>query len=208
MTTPLAAPRAATGRAATLLPGFEDPVTGAQATFRAALQALANPGQIQTITSDCGVPAGLSHGMTALLLTLADIDTAVWLPQSVDEAARGFLRFHCGCPLVDDPAQARFVALPAGCAAPSLDACDPGDPAYPDRSATLLIEVAALDRGQPVTLSGPGIPGTRTLRVNGLPADFWPQWAVNHRRFPLGVDVVLIQGDRVCGLPRTTRVEN
>ncbi|ANN79336.1 phosphonate C-P lyase system protein PhnH [Bordetella flabilis] len=208
MNTSLAAPRATTSRAATLLPGFADPVAGAQATFRTALQALANPGLIQTIAGDCGVPAGLSHGMTALLLTLADVDTAVWLPQTTDAAVRSFLRFHCGCPLVDDPAQARFVAMPAGGAAPPLDACDPGDPAYPDRSATLLIEVASLDEGQPLTLSGPGIPGTRPLRATGLPADFWTQWAANHRRFPLGVDVVLIQGDRVCGLPRTTRVEN
>jgi alpha-D-ribose 1-methylphosphonate 5-triphosphate synthase subunit PhnH len=204
----LAAPGAAAGRAATLLPGFEDPVEGAQATFRAVLQALANPGRIQTIDSRCGVPAGLSHGMTAVLLTLADIDAAVWLPATADAAARAFLRFHCACPLVDDPAQARFAALPAGCAAPALEACDPGDPAYPDRSTTLLIEVASLQEGHPVTLSGPGIPGTRALRVTGLPANFWTQWAANHRRFPLGVDVVLIQGNRVCGLPRTTRVEN
>jgi alpha-D-ribose 1-methylphosphonate 5-triphosphate synthase subunit PhnH len=198
----------AAGRAATLIPGFDDPVDGAQATFRAALQALANPGRIQQVESACGIPAGLSPAMAAMLLTLADVDASVWLPDSAGEAVRAYLRFHCACALVDDPAQARFVAVPAGCAAPSIAQCDPGDPAYPDRSATLLIEVESLEAGRPVTLAGPGIPGKRSLAVAGLPAGFWTQWAANHQRFPLGVDVFLTQGSRLCGLPRTTRVED
>jgi alpha-D-ribose 1-methylphosphonate 5-triphosphate synthase subunit PhnH len=199
---------AAASAAPTLLPGFADAVAGAQATFRVALQALANPGTVQTLDPDCGVPPGLSPAMTAMLLALADVDAPVWLPESVGEGVRGFLRFHCACRLVDDPAQARFVAVPAGCAAPPLDRCDPGDPAYPDSSATLLIEVASLAQGEPMTLSGPGIPGTRALSAAGLPAGFHDQWAHNHKLFPLGVDVFLTQGSRLCGLPRTTRMEN
>lgn len=198
----------AAAAAATLLPGFDDPVGGAQATFRAALQALAHPGAIQSLDAASGVPDGLSPAMTAMLLALADIDAPVWLPAGVGETVRGFLRFHCGCPLVDEPAQARFVAVPAGCAAPALDRCDAGDPAYPDRSATLLLEVQAFDAGTPLTLSGPGIPGSRALRVQGLPAGFQAQWAANHSMFPLGVDLFLTQGSRLCGLPRTTRMES
>lgn len=194
--------------AVTLLPGFDDPVAGAQATFRAALQALANPGRIQQLDVACGVPPGLSPAMAAMLLALADIDAPVWLPARVDEGVRGFLRFHCACPLVDDPAQARFIAVPAGCAAPALDRCDAGDPAYPDRSSTLLIEVDALGAGVPLTLAGPGIRDTRTLAVTGLPAGLREQWDANHALFPLGVDVFLTQADRICGLPRTTRMEN
>ncbi|OZI67120.1 phosphonate C-P lyase system protein PhnH [Bordetella genomosp. 11] len=194
--------------AATLLPGFDDPVAGAQETFRAALQALAHPGRIQELETSCGVPSGLSPAMAAMLLALADVDAPVWLPAGVDESVRGFLRFHCACPLVDDPAQARFIAVPAGHVAPSLDSCDPGDAAYPDRSATLLIEVGAFGAGVALALSGPGIPGTRALAVAGLPADFREQWASNHALFPLGVDVFLTQGRQICGLPRTTRMEN
>ncbi|WP_235610747.1 phosphonate C-P lyase system protein PhnH [Bordetella sp. H567] len=197
-----------THTAATLLPGFDDPVAGAQATFRAALQALASPGQIQLLEQACGVPAGLSPAMTAMLLALADVDAPVWLPASVDDSVRGFLRFHCACPLVADPAQARFIAVPAGCIAPALDGCDAGDPAYPDLSATLLIEVQALGTGDPLTLAGPGIRGTRAVSVAGLPRGFREQWAANHALFPLGVDVFLTQGNLVCGLPRTTRMEN
>jgi alpha-D-ribose 1-methylphosphonate 5-triphosphate synthase subunit PhnH len=194
--------------APTLLSGFDDPVAGAQETFRAALQALANPGQIQRLDAACGVPTGLSPAMTAMLLALADIDAPVWLPAEVDESVRGFLRFHCACPLVDDPAQARFVVVPAGHAAPALEQCDAGDAAYPDGSATLLIEVAAFGAGTRLTLSGPGIATTRPVSVDGLPAGFQDQWAFNHKLFPLGVDVFLTQGNQICGLPRTTRMEN
>jgi len=188
-------------------PGFADAVTQSQQTFRAALQALAHPGSVQPLAPDCGVPPGLSPGMTAMLLALADVDAPVWLPPGVDDAVRQFLRFHCGCPLVDAPSQARFAAVPAGHAAPALEHCHPGDPAYPDTSTTLLLEVESLDSGAAVTLSGPGIATQRTLRVAGLPAGFWAQWRANHQLFPLGVDVFLVQGNRLCGLPRTAIAE-
>ncbi|MGO4400938.1 phosphonate C-P lyase system protein PhnH [Achromobacter sp. PAB15] len=191
-----------------LLPGFADPVRDAQTTFRSALQALAHPGRIQEITADSGVPEGLSPAMTALLLTLVDVDTPLWLPRTVHADVLAFLRFHCACPIVPSPALARFAAVPAGGEAPALSACHPGDPAYPDLSTTLLIDVASLSAGDAVSLTGPGIQTRQTLSVAGLPDGFWREWRLNHQRFPLGVDVFLTQDRRMCGLPRTTRVEN
>lgn len=206
MQQPILAAAAAPGR--TLLPGFADPVDDAQATFRAALDALAHPGRIHEITAESGVPAGLSPAMTALLLTLVDVDTPLWLPQGASADTLAFLRFHCGCPIVPSPALARFAAAPAGFEAPALSACHPGDPAYPDQSTTLLIEVASLDAGPQAMLSGPGIQSRQALAATGLPEGFWREWRLNHQRFPLGVDVLLTQGRRICGLPRSTRLEN
>lgn len=197
---------AASGRA--LLPGFADPVGDAQATFRAALDALAHPGRINQILAETGVPAGLSPAMTALLLTLVDVDTPLWLPESVSADAIAFLRFHCGCPIVPSPSLARFAAVPAGGKAPALSSCHQGDPAYPDLSTTLLIEVESLSEGEPAILSGPGIQSQQVLRVAGLPEGFWREWRINHQRFPLGVDVFLTQERRICALPRSTRKEN
>ena len=194
-----------------LLPGFTDAVAGAQATFRAALRALSHPGRVQSldvVAQTCGVPPGLSPAMTALLLSLVDGDTPLWLPAGVDERVRRFLRFHCACQLVDQPSRARFVAVPAGFDAPAMADCDAGDAAYPDRSATMLIEVASLCSGAVVSLRGPGIETNQPLAVDGLSRDFWSQWQVNHRRFPLGVDVLLTCAGQLCGLPRTTVVEN
>lgn len=193
---------------ASLLPGFDNPVDDAQQVFRATLQAFAHPGRIEALAADCGVPDGLSPAMTALLLTLADPDTPVWVPAGMAASAGAFLRFHCGCPLVDDVAAAQFVCVPAGHDMPALRRCAQGDPAFPDRSATLIVEVASLDEGNTLTLRGPGIQTTRTLRVGGLPDDFRRQWQANHAGFPLGVDLLLTAGERICALPRTTQVED
>ncbi|MDN7673409.1 phosphonate C-P lyase system protein PhnH [Burkholderia oklahomensis] len=193
-----------------LQPAFADPVRGAQSTFRAALAALAHPGRIRTLGAEqaCGVPDGLSPAMTALLLALADADAPLWLPAAADDGIRRFLRFHNACAFADAPAHATFAAVPAGHATPKLADCAQGDPAYPDRSTTLLIEVDALGEGDAVTLRGPGIENEQALAVNGLPDGFWTQWRVSHERFPLGVDVLLVCGHTLCGLPRTTVVEN
>lgn len=190
------------------LAGFTDPASGAQAVFRVALEALAHPGRVLTVDADCGVPAGLSPAMTAMLLTLVDGDTPLWLAPSVQEEARAFLRFHCGCPVVDAPGLARFAVVPLGHETPALSVFHPGDPAYPDQSATLLVEVADLEQGRELSLSGPGILDRAALRVDGLDEDFWREWRLNHQRFPLGLDLFLIQGRRICGLPRSTRVES
>ena len=115
-------------------------------------------GRVLEIEADCGVPAGMSPAMVALLLTLVDVDTPLWLPAGVDDEVRAFLRFHCGCSMVDQPGEARFAACRAG-----IGACpvlvQSGDPAYPDQSATLLIEATDLERGRALTLS---VPASRT----------------------------------------------
>ena len=194
--------------AASLLAGFNSPVDDAQQVFRATLHAFAHPRRLQTLHVTSGLPDGLSPALAALLLTLADPDTPVWLPADVPAAARAFLRFHCGCPLTDDLGAATFVCVPAGHAMPALADCAQGDPAFPDRSATLMVEVASLTDGDTLTLRGPGIETTQTLRVAGLPADFRAAWRANNAGFPLGVDLLLASGDRFCALTRTTHVED
>lgn len=202
------APAFATTAATSLLPGFDNPVDDAQAVFRATLEAFAHPGRLETLPVASGQPDGLSPALSALLLTLADPDTPVWLPADVPAAARAFLRFHCGCPLVDAISDATFVCVPAGHAMPALDTCAQGLPAYPDRSATLIVEVDSLHDGDALTLSGPGIESTQPLQVRGLPADFRQAWRANNARFPLGVDLLLASGQQFCAMTRTTRVED
>jgi hypothetical protein len=63
--------------------GFDDPVGGAQSTFRTALMALSHPGSVLRLNPQAtrgGTAPGLSIAMSALLLTLVDSDTPVWLP--------------------------------------------------------------------------------------------------------------------------------
>ncbi|WP_144634226.1 phosphonate C-P lyase system protein PhnH [Bordetella genomosp. 13] len=193
--------------AAAVLPGFDDPVPGAQAVFRSTLHALSHPGRVAELDAPCGVPAGLSPAMTAVLLTLADGDAPLWLPPGVSADVAHFLRFHTGSRVMGRPGMAVFVAVPAGLEMPALADLHPGEPAYPDRSATLVLEVQSLRDGERYTLSGPGIRDTQALRVRGLPSGFLAQWQANQQRFPLGVDVLLTSGNLLCGLPRTCRME-
>ena len=78
---------------------------------------------------------------------------------------------------------------------------------YPDRSTTLLMKVERLASEGPLRLTGPGIPGSRSLAVEKLPPSFREQISANRARFPQGVDLLLCCGDRLAGLPRSTRLE-
>jgi alpha-D-ribose 1-methylphosphonate 5-triphosphate synthase subunit PhnH len=57
-----------------------------------------------------------------------------------------------------------------------------------------------------LALSGPGIRGTATMRAAGLPKDIVEQLSANRAVFPLGVDLLLVAGNDVAALPRTTIV--
>lgn len=186
-----------------LLPGFADPVLDAQSAFRAVLEAMSRPGRIATIDRPPEAPAPLMPAAAAALLTLADIDTPVW--SDAGERVAAWLGFHAGCPIVPTPRAARF-ALATG-AVPMLDALDPGTEEEPQLSATLILQVAALETGTGWRLTGPGIEHAHHLHVTGLPADFLTQWRAQRRHFPCGVDVILCAGTRLAALPRTVQIE-
>jgi hypothetical protein len=93
-----------------LAPGFADPVHDAQAAFRSVLDAMSTPGRIVTLAAPPAVPAPLMPATVALCLTLIDYETPLWLDGPA-RAADGFLRFHCGCPIVAAPADARFAVV-------------------------------------------------------------------------------------------------
>jgi alpha-D-ribose 1-methylphosphonate 5-triphosphate synthase subunit PhnH len=189
---------------APLAAGFVDPVHDAQRAFRAALDALARPGQVVTL----GDPiAGLAirPAMARLLLALTDDDTGVWWQRN-DPAATQWLRFHTGADAADRPDQAAFAVVVDSQTMPPLDAFAQGTAAAPEFSTTLLVEVPSLDDGAALQWHGPGIREPRSVRIDGLPATFWAQWQANHAAFPQGVDLIFTCDSRAIGLPRTTRV--
>lgn len=189
-------------------PGFADPVHGAQGVFRALLEAMARPGTIRLLPAAPGAVPGLNPAAAAALLTLADLDTPLWLDPAADTPqARAWLRFSCNAPLTDDPARAAFAVVGDGLRLPDLTAFNPGSPEYPDRSATLVLAVAGLAPDRGWTLRGPGIPGTRRLAVAGLAPGFARARAALDPLFPMGLDVVLAAPGALACLPRTTRIE-
>jgi alpha-D-ribose 1-methylphosphonate 5-triphosphate synthase subunit PhnH len=190
-----------------LLPAWDHPVHDAQATFRSILKALSEPGTVQALSVMVAGPAPLMPATTALCLTLLDFETSVWLQGCAAlPAVRSYLGFHCGCVLADAPADAAFAVLPDAEAGFDLTHFPQGQAEYPDRAATLLIQVPSLDSGPRFTISGPGIRGTGTLQVGGLPSHFNAMWRANTGSFPLGVDIVFCCGNAIVGLPRTTHL--
>ena len=184
--------------------GFVDRPRDAAVAFRAALDALARPGRVRE-AGGVQPPEGLSVAAGVLLLTLADAETPLWLPGRLRGGAEAeWLRFHTNSPQVAEPGQAMFAVGQWGELMP-LEGWRMGEPAYPDRSVTLIVEVAALEGGPMLELSGPGIEKTARL------APVLPDGAVaalrrNAASFPLGLDFFLTAGGWVAGLPRSTRI--
>ena len=187
--------------------GFADPVFQSQGAFRALLAALSEPGLACDIGVSVETPVGLEPATAVALLTLADYETPIWLPAALrDGPAGAWLRFHCGATLVDDPARAAFAVIDGAVAEPKLAAFNAGDDQFPDRSTTVLVQCAGFEGGDAVTLAGPGIPGQRSIAPSGLRAGFWTEVENNAPLYPLGVDLLLVNGAQVLGLPRSTQI--
>lgn len=178
--------------------GFADPPIDAAHAFRAALDAMARPGRAHAVRG-AAPPPPLSQAAGALLLTLCDADVGVWLaPERDSPELRRWLVFHTGCAVVPR-AEADIAVGPWSALTPVAD-FKIGVPEYPDRSATLIVEVTGF--GDAHRLTGPGIE-TEARLTHPDPAAA----RANRARFPLGIDLFLTCGDRLAAVPRTTIVE-
>jgi alpha-D-ribose 1-methylphosphonate 5-triphosphate synthase subunit PhnH len=185
------------------LPGFADPVGEAQATFRAVLDAMARPGRLHRAGALLAAPAPLDQATAAVLLTLVDNETPLWLEPAL-AAAHDWLAFHCGAPIVAAPDSALFaLAL----SLPDLAALPAGSHEVPESSATLILQISTLGTGTRYRLSGPGLREPTLLAADGLPAHFAAGWQRNHALYPRGVDIILCAGTTLTALPRSVSIE-
>jgi alpha-D-ribose 1-methylphosphonate 5-triphosphate synthase subunit PhnH len=191
-----------------LAPAFKDPALASQAVFRTVMEAIARPGLVQPLPSGLAVPPPLSKTAAAVALTLLDYETPFWLDPGLAAAPEvaPWFKFHTGAPLTADCARAVFAFVSDSAAMPAFDVFSPGSLEYPDRSTTLVLQVASFDHGDALELSGPGIAGTRTFSAQPLPADFRARLIANREMFPRGVDLILVSEDAVAALPRSIRV--
>jgi alpha-D-ribose 1-methylphosphonate 5-triphosphate synthase subunit PhnH len=174
------------------------PLQSARA-FREILEAMARPGTIRRVAG-AQPPAPLSTAAGVTLLVLTDLTTRLHLAGRADCAdVRDWVAFHIGAPLTS--------AENADFAVGTWDALHPvsrfkiGQPDYPDRSATLIVECDRLVNHGPA-LTGPGIETATWLNLPETAA-----FRANRALFPLGFDTLFTAGDRIAGLPRSTRVE-
>ncbi|MEO0944985.1 MAG: phosphonate C-P lyase system protein PhnH [Pseudomonadota bacterium] len=189
--------------------GLSEPVFQAQSTFRAVMKAMAEPGLIVNCEPATIPPKPLQPLAATVCCTLCDADTSIYL----DEQMRGtagvetWLSFHTGARIQATATTADFALISDVSHLPTLESFAHGTQDYPDRSTTLIVQIAALSGDDPVTLTGPGIKKDRVFAPKGLPSHFISSWADNHALFPRGVDIIFTSRTALACLPRSTRIK-
>lgn len=186
--------------------GERCPAHDNQRIFRAVLLTMSRPGTVTVLGNWPNPPKGLHPAAASVCLTLVDMDTPLWLGEAPPRDIQTYLRFHCGCPVVDNQHRGAFGLVLDGNELPDFTRFNLGDLEYPDRSATVIIQVKAIHVGRGVQLTGPGIDGLTRLTVDGLHSDFWQALQHNSRLFPLGMDIILATQTEIVSLPRTVQV--
>ena len=191
-------------------PGFAAPAVDSALAFRALLDAMARPGVALRAPPVSAAAEPLSQAATVALLTLADPDAPVWFAADMrSPQTERLARFFLGAAPTEQPERAAFACgrFPALEKQPFPT----GNSEFPDRSTTLIVETDGFDPGAAdaarLRLSGPGIDGAAQLSVAGLGPQFTPWIRENRALFPLGLDLLLVHGDQLVGLPRSTMVE-
>lgn len=163
----------------------------ANATFEALLWALSRPGQIRTLPE---------VGEGQIIDALLDRECRAYGADPLILPAI----MRSGAQVAELPA-ADHVFLGTLTSLAPLREVAQGSDLYPDDGATVILN-ARFGAGQPLRLSGPGIEGVLHLSIDGVPEGFWQERA-HLMRYPMGFELVLLDGDRVMGLPRSTKIE-
>ncbi len=180
----------------------------AQRTFTALMRVMSEPGRIEKMDAPAGIPGALPAGLATVACALADFETPLWLDPHLagNEAVARYLRFQTGAPLVADAGKASFALVSNAEELPPFDHFALGSQDYPDRSATIVMEVQSFASATRYDLTGPGIETSRSFAPGPLPADFEDRMNANRALFPRGVDLILTSKGEVASLPRSTRV--
>jgi alpha-D-ribose 1-methylphosphonate 5-triphosphate synthase subunit PhnH len=188
---------------------LHEQVLAAQSAFRAIMDATARPGSLQPIMAAPDAPASLNGAVATIVLTLVDQDTPVWLDERLADAPdlADWVRFRTGAPIVREPDLSTFALIGDPARLPAFGRFNQGTAEYPDRSTTLVLQVASFEQGDTMVLTGPGIRGTQPLRAAPLPPDMSARIAANWSLFPRGVDLLLAAPQRIAALPRSVRLK-
>ncbi len=165
-------------------------------SFNALMWALAHPGrpQVLPLVAD-------QSGFAAVADALLDLEVTIY---TSDATLAPALRATGARPVSVEAAQYLFLSDLETGGLNALRRAERGSPLYPDRAATLVIG-ASFETGGRVRLSGAGIQTPLETQL-GVPPEFW-RIRQEVIAFPVGWDVMFVDGARVIGLPRTTVAE-
>ncbi|MEL6510617.1 MAG: phosphonate C-P lyase system protein PhnH [Pseudomonadota bacterium] len=160
--------------------------------FDALLWSLSRPGR------SCDLPEPGEGAIIAALLDrecLVYADDPLLMPQIVRTGAN-----------LSNIEKADHVFLGAMGSSDPLAHIAIGTDFYPDDGTTVIIR-AKIGSGPALRLTGPGVDGTLTLHMDGLPEGFWKARTAR-LRYPMGFDLFFVDGARIVGIPRSTTVED
>ena len=185
--------------------GFENSEIGSAIVFRKVVEAMSGPGSIHTPRIALNPPVGLNAMTCAMVLTLCDMDTPLWIqPCRHRESIRRYVSFHTGSPIASDVQEATHVIVRSPVCENVLENLAIGTEAYPDRSATVLMMVDEFQGRKLISLKGPGIDGSARLAVIPVNGMFWEWRKRMEGLFPLGVDILFGSEYSLSRLPRST----
>jgi len=169
-----------------------------QRVFRILMKCFAFPGSIEPIRENNTVGGTV---LQMLLATLVDEEVGVAdIHQLISES--DWLKLET---LRDIPEKAQFI-ISLGDLEPVFEPCT-GTLENPELGATLVVRVKSLSAGRRLSVSGPGVQGSRQFALSGLNPLWMQQRDEWNSSFPMGVDMVLFDSTHVAALPRTSRVQ-
>jgi alpha-D-ribose 1-methylphosphonate 5-triphosphate synthase subunit PhnH len=180
-----------------------DRIHDTRETFRATVDATSRPGTVESVPT-----APADHAVLATL-----VDHEVTLSSGDGNLVRSLEREGR---LTTAPFEQAAVVHVQGSTGGRVRTARRGTRKEPARGATVVYRVEDLSSGaegttdEPTTrvrVTGPGVPGSRTFGVAGLPATEFDAIREAQSDYPRGVDVILTADDRVAALPRSVDLE-
>ncbi|MEY4529463.1 MAG: phosphonate lyase system protein PhnH [Deinococcota bacterium] len=164
------------------------------ATFERLMWAFSYPGRVQELKLK---PS--ETGFMAIAEALLDLENSAWTNKLELEQ-----KIRATGAKIKSLEQAQYVFCTEFPTLDLLRVIRRGTPLEPETSATLIL-AAKLETGQNVRLSGAGIQGSLEAQID-VPLEFWAM-RDEVLAYPIGWDVLIVDGNKVLGLPRTTRIE-
>lgn len=188
-----------------------DDVFDAQRHFRSVLDSMSRPGKVNRLSGAVlSPPVPFLPASAAVAFALLNADASFHL-EGFNEAASVYLIAHTR----SRPApveRADFIFVPGTAGPEAILTAKTGIPAYPEGSATVVIQVDQVGKsssvgGLQLTLEGPGVETREIVFVTGLNSGLLEALRERNREFPLGIDAIFVTPhDLLFCLPRTTRV--
>lgn len=179
-------------------------------TFHALMWALSYPGRIYTLPALSHSPlhdeiAPPLQPFVAVAHTLLDLEVSYFTPVvALDQLLSNTSARRATAAAADYHFYPYLNFFDADEHLAYMRQAKTGTMLYPDQSATLVV-ACQLGDGDHLRLTGPGIQTENELSVTGIPSMFWTLRA-EMIAYPLGIDLILVDGQQVAGLPRTTAI--